>query len=729
MSLFRGTAQWLAVWVLLVSIGGAPGAASAQYGRAPEGLDCHTMPCSDALPGAVRFEREGEQPFVTGYAADGSRVGWLGLSNELVDVVAYSGHPVIVLVGLSPEGRIAGARLIHHSEPILLTGIPESELVQFIAYYPGHLAAERIVVGGAAREGEVAQVTHTGSETGSETTTFGAVDVISGATVTALAVNRTILDSARLMGTNVGVVSVNERLPGRFVANGDAWSWQRLVDEGVFGRLTVTEREMGLSSEGTFIDLWFTLADAPSIGRALIPRGDYEHLMGRLEPDQHLLVVLGNGSSSFKGSGFVRGGVFDRVRVDQGLTEIQFRDVDYTNLGRLPAVGAPSFREGAIFITRDGVLDPGAPFDLVFLGSRHQGSHAFDREFRSFEAAHRLPRSVYEVDEPPAELSVWEAAWQNHRVDVIVLGAWLSIITLIFALRRYTFRRLAVVKRLHLSSMLVSFVLVGVHLRSQPSVTQMLTLIGTLVAPLRGETMRSEVFLTEPLLFLLWIFIAVTSLVFGRGVFCGWVCPYGVMTELAHKVGKALKLPQKELPAHLHRRLRFVRYGVLVALAIVFLVSPVVGEQAAEIEPFKSTFLVPFWTRGLGFIAWWVLLLAVSTVSWRPFCRYLCPMGAGLALFNSFRLAGPKRRRSCSHCKICQRGCEPAAIADDGSIDPRECLSCMECEATYHEESICPPLVGIDRLLKKKNRTSHDEDKLAQLRRDEEPVGWHAPRK
>lgn len=727
MSRFWSIAACVALSVAFLSLGSSTG--RAQYGRAPERLDCESMPCAEVLPGAVRFERENDQPFATGYGADGSRVGWLGLTNELVDVVAYSGHPVIVLVGLSPEGRIVGARLVHHSEPILLTGIPESELVQFIAYYPGHLATERIVVGGASRRGAVAEVTHAGSESGSETTSFGAVDVISGATVTALAVNRTILDGARLIGTTVGVVAESDRLSGRFVADGEAWSWQRMVDEGVFGRLTVTERDMGIESNRTFIDLWFTIADAPAIGRALIPRGDYEHLIGRLEPDQHLLVVLGNGSSSFKGSGFVRGGVFDRVRVDQGLTEIQFRDVDYTNLGRVPAVGAPSFREGAVFITRDGVLDPGAPFDLVFLGSRHQGSHAFEREFRSFEAEHRLPRAVYEVDEPEAELSVWEAAWENRRTDVILLGVWLSIVTLIFALRRYSFRRLVVVKRLHLTAMLISFVLVGLHLRSQPSVTQMLTLVGTLSAPLRGEPMRGEVFLTEPLLFVLWIFIAATSLVFGRGVFCGWVCPYGVMTELAHKFGKAIKLPQKELPPHLHGRLRFLRYGILVALAVVFLVSPVLGEQAAEIEPFKSTFLVPFWTRSAGFVAWWVLLLVSSTISWRPFCRYLCPMGAGLALFNSFRLAGPKRRRSCSHCKICQRGCEPMAIADDGSIDPRECLSCMECEATYHEEKVCPPLVGIDRLLKKTARTPHDEEKLAQLRRDEEPVGWHAPRK
>lgn len=699
--------------------------ARAQYGPAPARLDCAAMPCSEVLPGAVRFERAAGQLFDTGYGADGAAAGWVGLSVELVDVVAYSGHPVIVLFGLAPDGTITGTHLVHHSEPILLAGIPESELAAFVAFYRGHRADERITVGSAVREDGLVTITRAHGEDGDEPAEplrFAAVDAISGATVTALAANRTVLDAARAVGTTVGVIDAAAAREGRFVATGEPWSWSRMVGEGVFGRLTVSEREMGLASDAVFMDLWFTIADAPAIGGALIPPGDYRYLMERLAPGEHLLVVLGNGTSSFKGSGFVRGGIFDRVRVLQGLTEIQFRDTDYMNLARVFAPDAPRFREGAVFVTRDGHLDPGAPFSLVFLGSTH-GAHSFDREFRSFDAEHRLPASVYFVEEPPAELSVWEQAWQNRAVDAAVLGAWLVIITVIFSARRFTFVRLATVKRLHLASMTVSFVLVGLHLRAQPSVTQMLTLIDGLVHGVRGE-----LFLTEPLLFVFWIFIFVTSIVFGRGVFCGWVCPYGVMNELLFKVGRALRLPALELPDRIHARLRYLRYGILVALVLTFLASPALGERAAEVEPFKSTFLVPFWTREWLFLVWWVVLAAIALVSWRPFCRYLCPMGAGLALLNSFRLAGPKRRKYCSHCKICQRGCEPKAIADDGTIDPRECLSCMECEATYHEEKICPPLVGIDRLLKKVDRTEKDAEKLAQLEDESRAVGWHARR-
>jgi NosR/NirI family nitrous oxide reductase transcriptional regulator len=197
---------------------------------------------------------------------------------------------------------------------------------------------------------------------------------------------------------------------------------------------------------------------------------------------------------------------------------------------------------------------------------------------------------------------------------------------------------------------------------------------------------------------MLWIFIVAVSLIWGRGVFCGWVCPYGAMTELAFKITERLGLKTFELPDRLHLPLRHLRYGILVVLVAVFLWDSILAERLAEVEPFKSTFLVPAWTRHWGFLAWWLLLLGISFVWYRPFCRYVCPLGGGLALMSSFRPSGPRRRQFCSTCQICARGCEPRAFRKDGSIDPRECLSCMDCEATYRNETVCPPLIGIARL-------------------------------
>ena len=676
----------------------APVSASASSPE-PGALDCAAIDCRSVLPAATTFEPLPEARYWIGLDDAGEVVGWVALSTDIVDVKAYSGKPLVTLVGIDPSATITGARVISHSEPILLTGIPESALHDFAAFYAGKSATERIVVGRTNRPDAVA------------------IDAISGATVTALAQNLTIMDSARNLGSAVGVVSLAAMRPGAFVEDPEPWSFDQMLRRKALGRLTVTEEEMGNANrKGEFIDLYFTIADAPQIGRALLGDGDYEYAMSQLAEGEHLVVVLGRGRESFKGSAFVRGGIFDRVRIRQGLREITFRDTDYRNLSDTAAADAPDFKEGAIFVARDGALDPGAPYEFIFLGSRYDQRGAFSREYHEFTATHRLPRSVYRTESNFRE-SIWFQAWYNRIYDVIGLVVFLTLVTSIFVLRAHTTADPDRIKRLHLASMIVGFLYVGVHMGAQPSVTQIFTFAESLI----GEW-RTELFLSEPLIFILWIFITAVSLYWGRGVFCGWVCPYGSMNELAFKISHALGIKTFELPDAWHFRLRHLRYAIVGVLVCVFLWDSVVGEQLAEIEPFKSTFLVPAWTRHWGFLTWWLVLIGLSFLMYRPFCRYLCPLGGYVSLLSSFRPSGPRRRRFCSSCKICAPACEPRAIRPDGTIDPRECLSCLDCEATYRNPKVCPPLVVLPRLEQQTDLSAGQARKRATYRQGLEDV-------
>ncbi len=662
-----------------------------------EGLDCTSLPCAEVLPGATRFEPVEGAPYLAGFDASGNALGWVVRSTDVIDVKAYSGKPLVTLLGLDTKGTIVGVNLLEHSEPILLVGIPVERLYDFISHYVGLPATARVVVGHPAGKNSIA------------------IDIISGATVTSLAQNQTILKTARTLGVDVGVVNAQAVNPGHFVVRDQPMTWKQMADAHVFGRLTVTEKQMGVPDpDGAFVNLWFTIADPPQLGRALMGDANYRYLTGKLKPDEHLLVVLGNGSSSFKGSGYVRGGIFDRIRLEQGMRELTFHDVDHTNLPEARAKGAPQFKEGGIFVIHGGTLDPGAPFDLVFLGSRYDQRGAFTRDFREFRGTLRLPSSVYVTEGGPLDEAMYVQAWRNRRTDVILLGSFLLIVIAIFALRRFTTADPKRIKWLHVGVMLTSFFMVGVYMHAQPSVTQLLTLFDSTV-----HGWRWGLFASAPLIFMLWIFIAITSVIWGRGIFCGWVCPYGTMTELINKAAIKLKVPQLEIR---RTAARFLRYAVFAALIPIFMHNSVLGEKLAEIEPFKSTFLVPFWTREAYIIAWWVLLVGLAVFTYRPFCRFLCPLGAGLALFGSLRRSGPRRRKFCSSCNICARNCEPAAILPDGTIDPRECLSCMDCEATYRNEEVCPPLIGIERLLAKHPRSERDEGKLAELREAKKDV-------
>jgi NosR/NirI family nitrous oxide reductase transcriptional regulator len=241
----------------------------------------------------------------------------------------------------------------------------------------------------------------------------------------------------------------------------------------------------------------------------------------------------------------------------------------------------------------------------------------------------------------------------------------------------------------HLGVLAVAVVYLGLILRTPPSVTQLFPLVQSYEAGFRGD-----LFLSDPLLFVFWLFIAASLLLWGRGWFCGWVCPYGALLELVHALSRRV-LPRRwryNFPPRVHNVLRRVRYVVLAVLIGLSVVSLEWAERLAEVEPFKTTWLVGVFQREWYLMLYWWALLAVSVFIFRFFCRYLCPLGAALSLGSALRLIGIRRKEFCTRCKICARGCESLAIDAQGRIDKYECLYCLECEQKYHDDRVCPPL-------------------------------------
>ena len=95
----------------------------------------------------------------------------------------------------------------------------------------------------------------------------------------------------------------------------------------------IARPEPGAADE-SFIDLYATLVSIPAIGRSLLGEAEYQTLAQRLKPGQHALLIAGQGRYSFKGSGYVRGGIFDRIELVQGDTGVRFRDRTHFAAGR-----------------------------------------------------------------------------------------------------------------------------------------------------------------------------------------------------------------------------------------------------------------------------------------------------------------------------------------------------------------------------------------------------------
>ena len=645
---------------------------------------CDFAPCAEVFPGATSFsERKGQPPYVEAYGTVNGQPGLLGyvmLSTDITDIPAYSGKPVVTLIGMDTAGRFVGVKVLKHSEPILLLGIPETALTKFNDQYLGKFVGDKLEIGQSRPDDGVV-----------------GLDAISGATVTVIAQNQVMMSSGAAVAREVGILAPVIRPQAKFARTGRAADWAALVGEGSVQRLTVQPEQVGLARGGApFIELWFGYLNHPDIGPALLGEAAWSNLMAQLKPGEHALFVIRTlGSESFKGSGFVRGGIYDRIQIRQGMDAFTFRDLDYLNLYGLAAAGAPRFSESAIFIVRSPAFSAAYPWKLSLLGNRIDRSSG-KRSFTSFESEYWLQAAALEGGRPELELpdAAWLKVWKARAPQIGLFVALLLGVALVYALREQLTRRATrknkwPVNVFKYSAWVASIGFVGFGLMAQPSITQVLTWFHALLFHWTWA-----LFLSDPFVFLFWIFIIVTVFVWGRGLFCGWLCPFGSLSELLYKLGGAIGLRrfQRQLPRWLHERLKWVKYGVFFGLLAVSMFSMGWAEMLAEVEPFKTTFLVGLFSRAWPYTLFAGSLLGLSIFVERPFCKYLCPLGAALAMPSTFRWFGLRRKPECSTCKACAVGCGAQAIDADGRIDHRECLHCLDCMILYTDTHACPPL-------------------------------------
>lgn len=642
----------------------------------------------------IRIISEGDD--VIGYAFE---------TNDIAKIPAYSGEPVNMLVIMDPKGEYLTSKVLEHHEPIILAGIPESKLDDFSDQYVGLSVQDRIKVGGKPGNG------------------FVPIDGLSGATVTVMVMNAAITKAAtkaalslKIMEPKSNIVQPISTIKPDLFSNK---TWLELTGDGSIRKLYLTNRVVQEAFDGTegeavdtveesqlddmFSEVYYTQVDIPTIGRNLLGDAEFEWLTKNLKLGEHLIAVMGNGYS-YKGSGYVRGGIFDRLQVHQNDNEISFRDLDHNRISDLFAAGAPRFHEMSVFkVQAHHEFDPGADWQVELLIRRQTGP--IDSVFTSFKGDYEA-LSEY-VDTPQAivlaePLSLTERVWSESRAKVIILLGLIFVLLLILFFQDVLVKHPTFMHRLRHGFLVITVVFIGWVWGGQLSVVNVFTFLQSLV-----KGFSWDLFLLDPVIFILWCAAAVTMLLWGRAVYCGWLCPFGALQELINQCSRYLKVPQYELPWAVHERLWAIKYLILLGLFGLSLDSLALAEQFAEIEPFKTTFLLKF-DREWPFVLWAVFLLTVNIFNRKTFCRYLCPLGAALSVSNSVRLFDwLKRRPECgSPCKICAKECEIQAIQPDGVINMRECHYCLDCQITYSNDGKCPPLKKMAR----KKRQNHKSD-------------------
>ncbi len=287
-------------------------------------------------------------------------------------------------------------------------------------------------------------------------------------------------------------------------------------------------------------------------------------------------------------------------------------------------------------------------------------------------------------DEP-----IWIYAWRDKVFQISILIFGLTVLMLILIMQDWLAKNAVFLTYLRTGYLVYTVFFIGWYSLAQLSIVNVFTFVSSFMHGFSWEN-----YLIDPMMFLLWGFVAVTVLLWGRGVYCGWLCPFGAMQELVFRITERFKCPTFEFPEVVHERLWAIKYIILLGLFAVSLQSLVMAEQLAEVEPFKTAITLHF-AREWSYIFYATSLLVISAFNRKFYCRYICPLGAALTFPSKFRIFEWLRRyKECGRpCQICRNECEVRAMRSTGEIIANECHYCLDCQVTYWNAYKCPPLV------------------------------------
>jgi transcriptional regulator of nitric oxide reductase len=628
-------------------------------------------------------------PLTSELSPDAGPVGYAFESIDLAPIPGFEGTPMNLLVAIDASGKFIDVEVLRQHEPVFLGGLGPGPLIEFVRQYKDKSLLREVVVAstyGSALPGDRRIV----------------LDGVAKATASVRIVNQTVLASALAVARKrLGFADPGETaLPA--VPKADSYeplSFDQLVQRGYVKRLTLSNAQAealfaggdgaGVDDEalhdpqGLFVDLYVAYLNAPVIGRNLLGERAWQQLRSDLGDDRPAFWVAMRGRYPLHDESFVPGTPLSRLGLVQRNLPVELRDAnrDYAS-GHGPADLSSAL---ILAVPAQTGLDPGAPMDFKLTISRARG--VILPVVTSVTATLAYPPATELFDYPPRPLPEWLLAWRGRIPDLIAISLALVLLTFVLARPRWIAREPRRLTRFRNAYLAFTLVFIGWYAQGQLSIVQ---LTGAIKSVAAGAGLAS--FLYDPVSLLLIAFTLVTLVVWGRGTFCGWLCPFGALQEFVWLLARRLKLPQARLPESVAKRLDRGRYLILATLLLSAAMAPGAAERLVEVEPFKTSITVGF-DREWPYLAWAIGLLALGAFVYKFFCRFLCPLGTALALAGRLRLwRWLPRLDACGRpCQKCRIVCGYDAIARDGAIRYDRCFQCLDCVGIYHDVQRCGP--------------------------------------
>lgn len=667
-----------------------------------------------AFPGAASFgEPEGEPEVIPAYDADGEVLGYVYSTYDVVRAPSYSPRPFDAIVGVDNSGRLVGAKMIEYHDPYL-KGYPErfAALEEYLRRYAGYPVNANAPIPEQP-------------------------DFVAGATISARAIRAGILDGGRIVNRATSdQPPITEPTLDR---DGFAFmEWDDLLEMGglVHREITygdvrelfaetgapVVETEVPLGNpvnivdptvfacrfeatgrcsespetphpdDETYIDFYFAFITPALIGRNALGSNYYNTTFQDHPEGSQAFAMFSDGPYDFRGLSYYRsdsGYSFDRFRIEQGDTVLTFNRDQHLQIrvvhGELGG-GRPYLPEVSSFvIPPETEFDPLAPFSVVLMV--HGTDAAGEAITVDIPIEYQIPQEAVlmpYVEPPPA----WVESWQASILDLSILGVMLIALTLIFTFQGRMAKSRRAHKWIRNGFLVFTLVWLGWIAGGQLSIVHVVNYIK---APFDGVDFGF--YLAEPLIVVLGVYVILSVILIGRGVFCGWLCPFGALQELSAKIGRFFKLPTWNPSERAQKWLWIPKYGIAAVVVGTAFVAPAALASAEEVEPFKTAITSVF-SRPWPYMTYAIVLLFLGLFTERFFCRFLCPLGAVLAVFDRLHILNLlKRKPECGNpCQLCERGCPVKAINGSGKIVMAECFQCLDCMVDYYDDRRCPPL-------------------------------------
>ena len=638
----------------------------------------------------------------------GAEAGYVFETEPMAPLPGFSGAPINVLVVLDLDGRFLDVQLISQNEPIFVSGLGEAPLHKFFEQYRGHSISDSLVVG-------------TPYGGGSDGSALVYLDGVTKATASVRIAHESILAAAlKVAREKMGGVSVGPpAYPDK--THEESLTWDDLVAQGMATRKHVTNAELNKAfagtlwekddplaqddPEGSFLDLWVIDIGPQSIARAVLSDGSLKELQGFMDisSNDEPILLIEAGRHGLVTDNFIRNTAPDLISAEQGGFPIALRDADiYIELNQdLPV----QLRNGSALILRTDRrlgFDPTAEWTVKIKALREHGVFQPQIGSVTLEAQHVTDARFFTQPEVVKPTPPWVDALRNRAADLAVLGVFLVGLLVLLGgnLNRLAGHRHFTPIRLGILAFVIGFV--GWWAQGQLSIVTPLGVIRTL-----KEGGSFGFLLYDPFSLAIWAVSIIGFVLWGRGLFCGWLCPFGAMQEFAHHIARALKIPQFDVPDAWDSGLKWVKYAVLFALIAIIFTAPARLDKAIEVEPFKTA-ITTFFIREWYYVAYAVGLLLLSMIVFKGFCRYVCPLGAVMAIGGLIRTRKwIDRRAECgSPCQLCRVKCAYGAIKKTGEIQYSECFQCLDCVTIYDDPKKCVPLIVAARGRRKPQRVA-----------------------